>query len=123
MSQILNEIKQDLYGMKKPVENKTKKHTIMEMVFNDQSMVDPDEIDNPGYDAAPDSFEPMDDNEAQQKQAAYNDPEIQDMISNIRVSVLDGLRKLAKHPESPQYDMLKKVYNIIDKTVETQQMR
>lgn len=122
MSQILNEIKQDLYGIKKHAVEKTKKHTIMEMVFNDQSMVDPDEIDNPGYDAEPDSFEPMNDNEPRRKQA-YNDPEIQDLIANIRVSVLDGLRKLAKHPESPQYDMLKKVYNIIDKSVETQQMR
>ena len=116
MSQILNELKQDLYGVKNP---EKKKSSIMEMVFNDQSMIDPEEMDNPGYDSEPLPNESMEGEEMKTE----TDPEIQEMLSNVRISVLDGLRKLAKHPDSPQYDVLVKIFNLLNKTVETQQVK
>lgn len=46
------------------------------------------------------------------------DPEITKLITNIRVMTLEGLRKLAKNPESAQYELLKKIFLMVDKAVE-----
>lgn len=46
------------------------------------------------------------------------DPEIAKLITNIRVQTLEGLRKLAENPESPQYELLKKIFLLVDKAVE-----
>lgn len=46
------------------------------------------------------------------------DPEITKLITNIRVLTLKGLTKLANNPETAQYDLLKKIFLQIDKSVE-----
>lgn len=46
------------------------------------------------------------------------DPEVAKLITHIRVSTLEGLRKLAQNPESAQYELLKKIFLLIDKAVE-----
>ena len=46
------------------------------------------------------------------------DPEVAKLITNIRVSTLEGLRKLAQNPESAQYELLKKIFLLVDKAVE-----
>ena len=46
------------------------------------------------------------------------DPEVAKLITHIRVSTLEGLRKLAQNPESAQYELLKKIFLLVDKAVE-----
>lgn len=46
------------------------------------------------------------------------DPEISKLITNIRVQTLQGLTKLAENPESAQYELLKKIFLLVDKAVE-----
>lgn len=45
-------------------------------------------------------------------------PEITKLITGIRVQTLNGLAKLADTPESTQYELLKKIFLLIDKAVE-----
>ena len=45
-------------------------------------------------------------------------PEITKLITNIRVETLQGLTALAETPESAQYELLKKIFLMIDKAVE-----
>lgn len=46
------------------------------------------------------------------------DPEISKLITTIRIQTLTGLQKLAEHPECAQYELLKKIFLLIDKAVE-----
>lgn len=46
------------------------------------------------------------------------DPAITKLITGIRVQTLQGLTKLAQNPESAQYELLKKIFLLIDKAVE-----
>lgn len=46
------------------------------------------------------------------------DPEVAKLITDIRISTLEGLRKLAQNPESAQYELLKKIFLLVDKAVE-----
>lgn len=137
-NQLINELKQDLYGIKKPVapkqEVKKEKMSLMEMVFNAPNEM---EADNPGYDTSTLPNEPVDTPDAQpqaQPQGGddmtpiqgqvpseqVNDPEIKSILSNIRLAVIKGLAKLAEKPETVEYDTLKKILGIVDKPIETQ---
>mgnify|MGYP004448554203 CR=1 FL=1 len=60
-----------------------------------------------GQQMQPDESNPMDE-----------DPEIAKILDNSRKTALDGLRKLADHPEMSQYELLKKIFMLIDKSVE-----
>ena len=130
MSQLINEIKQDLHGVKNPQSKKKEKMSLMEMVFNDQ-MGNPQEIDNPGYDTAPLPNEPVDNEQpnnggdmqpmqGQLPSEQINDPEIQSILANIRLAVIKGLAKLAEKPQTVEYDTLKKILGIVDKPIEAQ---
>ena len=61
-------------------------------------------------------------NQPQQPMGEQNpldgDPEISKLITNIRVQTLQGLTKLAENPESAQYELLKKIFLLVDKAVE-----
>ena len=46
------------------------------------------------------------------------DQEITNLITNIRVETLQGMTKLAENPESAQYELLKKIFLLVDKAVE-----
>ena len=137
-NQLINELKQDLYGIKKPVapkqEVKKEKMSLMEMVFNAPNEM---ETDNPGYDTATLPNEPVDTPDAQPQakpqggddmtpiqgqvpSEQVNDPEIKSILSNIRLAVIKGLAKLAEKPETVEYDTLKKILGIVDKPIETQ---
>lgn len=54
----------------------------------------------------------------QEENPLDGDPEITELITNIRVMTLKGLTKLANNPETAQYDLLKKIFLQIDKSVE-----
>jgi hypothetical protein len=130
MSQLINEIKQDLHGVKNPKSKKEEKKsmTLMEMVFNND--MNPQEIDNPGYDTNAGINEPnsMPQQTAGDEQPIQKnidgmqqvDPEIKKMLSEIRFAVIKGLQKLANNPENQYYDCLKKILTIIDKPIETE---
>ena len=75
------------------------------------------EDNEPGFDAGPDlgmQAEP----ETEPQQSVPADPEVTQLINQIRQLALQGIAKLANNPTSIQYDALKKVWQIIDKTVE-----
>ena len=75
------------------------------------------EANEPGFDAGPDLG--YHDGEEESLDAAPSDPEVTQLINKIRQIALQGIAKLANNPSSLQYDALKKVWQIIDKTVET----
>lgn len=94
------------------------KQTLNETVYPMEPGMDPAELEanNPGYDGNFGSY----DEEEYIKQA--QDPanaEVVQIINQIRQVALQGITKLANNPESPLYDTLKKVWQLIDKTVET----
>ena len=66
--------------------------------------------------------QPMNNQPPQQPMGEQNpldgDPEISKLITNIRVQTLQGLTKLAENPESAQYELLKKIFLLVDKAVE-----
>ena len=80
------------------------------------------EANEPGFDAGPElayGYEDEEDGGTNMEQPALQgDPEVTNMINQIRQIALQGIAKLANNPTSPQYDALKKVWQIIDKTVE-----
>lgn len=124
--QLINELRQDLHGVKP---RRNKRQSLMEMVFNTPTE---NEMDNPGYDAAPLPNEPMDepqpmDNggdmtpiQGQVPSEQTADPEVKAILSNIRLAVIKGLAKLAEKPETIEYDVLKKILAIVDRPIETQ---
>lgn len=57
-------------------------------------------------------------NPEQETNPLDEDPEVAKLITQIRVSTLEGLRKLAQNPESAQYELLKKIFLLVDKAVE-----
>ena len=78
------------------------------------------EANEPGFDAGPDlgygnDYEGEGEYDIQMER---QDPEVTKMINQIRQIALQGIAKLANNPTSIQYDALKKVWQIIDKTVE-----
>ena len=60
----------------------------------------------------------MDAMKPQEQNPLDGDPEITKLITSIRVMTLKGLTKLANNPETAQYDLLKKIFLQIDKSVE-----
>lgn len=104
-----------------------KKITLAEMIYNDNYQ---QEEDSPGYESMPefDSEEHADFSDERQmgnkpieKQLPSertSDPEIMNILSNIRMAVINGLAKLAKKPETVEYDTLKKILQIVDKPID-----
>ena len=99
-NQLINEMR----SMLKKGENKRKKLTVEAVVFDSPEM----EMNNPGFDdGLPDYFEDGDQISGKTFQ----------IVNQMRIMCLDGLRELANNPESPEYDLLKKIWNLCDKTV------
>lgn len=46
--------------------------------------------------------------------------EVKPMIDQIRKMALQGISKLAEHPESETYNTLKKIWQLVDKAIESQ---
>ena len=87
-----------------------KKLTVESLVFN--------ETDEPGYDYIPDFENAEEESEPKEVQNIPENNAATDVINKIRVMALQGIAKLADQPQSPQYDCLKKVWQLLDKTVE-----
>jgi hypothetical protein len=74
------------------------------------------EANNPGYDG---NFGSFDEEEYIKQAQDPSNAEVVNIINQIRLTALKGIQHLANNPESPLYDTLKKVWQIVDKTVET----
>lgn len=85
------------------------------MNFGEDTPFSP-ESNEPGFDAGPDLTGYGD--ETVDEPAEKDDPEVTGIINNIRQMALNGIAKLANNPTSRQYDALKKIWQIVDKTVE-----
>lgn len=53
-----------------------------------------------------------------QPQQSPIDAEVKPLVDKIRVLALQGIAKLANNPGSETYDMLKRIWNMVDKTIE-----
>ena len=56
--------------------------------------------------------------EQQEENPLDGDPEITELITNIRVMTLKGLTNIANNHENAQYELLKKIFLQIEKSVE-----
>lgn len=108
-------------------ETQKKKMLLSEMIYGDDYGYEQQE-DSPGYENEPEiGGEPVQDGGNEMKpiqgdlpSERTNDPEIMEILSNIRLAVIKGLAKLATKPETQEYSVLKKILQIVDKPVETQ---
>ena len=109
-------------AFKEETPKKERRLTLNEMIYNDEYE---EYEDSPGYENVPDiGGEEKPETAPAQKGSENemaNDPEIMEMLSNIRVAVIQGLAKLANRPETVEYSLMKKVLQLIDKQVETQE--
>lgn len=109
-------------AFKEETPKKERRLTLNEMIYNDEYE---EYEDSPGYENVPDiGGEEKPETAPVQKGSENemaNDPEIMEMLSNIRVAVIQGLAKLANRPETVEYSLMKKVLQLIDKQVETQE--
>ena len=101
----------------------SKRLTLKEMIYDDEYE---QYEDGPGYENVS-SITPKIDSEPSQENAPIDkplqnemapDPEIVEMLSKIRLSVINGLAKLANKPENSYYDLLKKLLQLVDKPIE-----
>ena len=80
------------------------------------------EDDNMDYDMMDD--EPMDDDMDYQDtpmREPSNDMGAEALLSDIRKKAINGMAKLADTPEDPNYEMLKKIFLMLDKAVSEKQ--
>lgn len=95
-------------------ENKKRKRLTVENLVlgeDDDYMEDDysDRFEAPGNAEHPISSEPV---------VSDNTADIKGIIKNIRLQVLNGLAKIAEHPETEEYDTLKRILIICDKPAE-----
>ena len=79
------------------------------MIFDDED--DFDDIDR-NEDSDQDTSENMTPNELN------NRHDNSSLINNIRIEALEGMKNLANDPTSVEYDLLKKIFLLIDKSIE-----
>lgn len=131
-----NDTKILLYEMRRLLNNKPeKKITIEGIVFGEDGdeMIDGQGFEAPvggnGFDG--DGYGDMEqgrmnmgvggmekDIESRESNPLDGDPEISKLITKIRVMTLQGLTKLAETPDTSQYELLKKIFLLVDKAVE-----
>lgn len=106
-SEIISEMRQMLHEPKLTVEN---------MIFSELDNKDFDDMKNSEeyYDEEPNSYD-------NQKQTVTNDTvNVNDSVNKIRQIALSAIAQLADDPSSPEYDLMKKIWNLCDKKFETQ---
>jgi len=110
--QLISEMKETLGPQKRPV---------LESLIFDDGPVD-NEADNPGYDEGGEFDDTMDfqeeENTETQGQPEIKSPEVKNYINNIRLLALQGIQKIADNPTSAEYDTLKKIWQLCDKSVD-----
>lgn len=102
----INEIKDLL------LQNDRNPLTVESLVFGDEEM-NPDELNSPGFDGGKDYDFKVDDNGN-----TIMNGDVKGILDKMRVMCLQGMTKLSNTPQAPEYDILKKIFNLIDKTVE-----
>lgn len=106
-SEIISEMRQMLHEPKLTVEN---------MIFS--------ELDDKDFDNRRDSEEYYDEEpnySDNQKQTVTDDTvSVNDSINKIRQIALSAIAQLADDPSSPEYDLMKKIWNLCDKKFEIQ---
>ena len=117
-TKLINEMKSAL----NPEQPKKKKVTLTEMVFGGNDY-NPYEEEEPAPEQGnvpaeggenPDDLDPIQKPLPSEQSA---DPEIQSILSNIRLAVIKGLAKLAEKPQTPEYQLLSKMLSTIDKPI------
>lgn len=117
---LINEMR-ELLDMKPKIDKP--KLTLESLVFgedNIDTLVDNDDeasVDEKNEEAPIENDKPNTNNE-EETNPLDEDPEVTKIITNIRIQVLQGMTKLASNPNSAQYELLKKMFVIIDKAVE-----
>lgn len=102
--QLINEMKEIL--------GKEKGLTVESFCFGeDIDMPSASEINNPGYDGGADFF---DEGESVDKSAKK-------YIDQIRLCALDGMKAIIDQPGTPTFDLLKKMFDLSNKAVETKE--
>ena len=89
-----------------------KKLTIESIVFNENE--ENTEMDN----YVNDEYSEEDNSEAEYPQDQEINNGIQDKINQIRQICLQTISELADNPTSNEYDLMKKIWNLCDKTLE-----
>ena len=94
--------------MRSILEQKTP-HTFESLIFGSES-----EHRNPEFDNEPMTGDEIEDDLT----APQVSSEVKPIIDQIRVLTIQGIAKLAKNPASEEYQLLKKLWTIVDKAVE-----
>ena len=106
--QLISEMKQSLDNMS----NKKRKLTLESYVFSEDTDLNnefPYETDNPGFDDG--QADIYDEGETV-------NPTMKPLIDKIRLMSLQCLQKLSNAPESPEYELFKKIWQLCDKSVD-----
>ena len=117
-TKLINEMKSALTGKQ---DGTKKKITLAEMVFSGNEYSPYEEEEGPAQEEAMAADEGNEENmepiQGQLPSEESADPEIQSILSNIRLAVIKGLAKLAEKPQTPEYQLLSKMLATIDKPI------
>lgn len=94
-----------------------------EQEFDDFAQQDAEEEPAPEIDAQPETDKVCADGECETKEENPEEQGLKELdqmgeVDQIRRITLDGMRKLADHPEHPQFQALLKIFQICNKAVE-----
>ena len=102
--QLINEMKEIL--------DKQKDLTVESFCFGeDIDMPSAAEINNPGYDGGADFFD----------EGETVDTGAKGFIDKIRLYAVDGIKAIIDKPGTPTFDLLKKIFDLTNKAVETKE--
>ena len=111
--QVINKL---ITEMKQMLDNK-KSLTVESLVFNESE-------EDYGYDEESEEQIPTENEYEIDVDTTPSDSgvetEVKPMIDQIRKMALQGISKLAEHPESETYNTLKKIWQLVDKAIESQ---
>ena len=105
---LINEMKSTLSKMNI---QKKKRLTVESLINDDEEVYSGEDY---GYSNEEETTEPK----HFESGISNEDIDIKAIIKNIRLQVLDGLKKVAEHPETEDYDTLKRILTICDKPSE-----
>lgn len=130
MNKNTQDSRQLIEEMKLILRDKTPSLTVESLVFGDDvdPMADVDQLP-PRANLGPEQEQEMDADEttpyksAEDDKMAQNvspiDAEIKPLVDQIRVLALKGIAKLANNPTSESYQLLKKIWQTVDKAAES----
>lgn len=108
-----NNIQRNIASMKK-ISSKMPKSINEAINFNESEDIDLDMMDD----------EPMEEPMNEPMEAPIEEPQeagAEKLLADIRKMSINGLAKLADNPDDPNYEMLKKIFLMLDKAVTEKQ--